>query len=145
MTGRALLIVLCHAVLCHAVLSRGDVSRSIVSRGVVSCSVVSLIVVTRCCVTQEDADREWKYARSVVWMQYLESTRMLPSPLNILPNVRNFLDFAAWILAVCRFPKGSRAKCSVEVRERRVENRRKERELLWASRDMKEERGVIHG
>ena len=55
---------------------------------------------------------------------------MLPSPLNILTNVRNFLDVAAWNLAACRFPKGSRARCSVEVRERWLENRGKE-EICW--------------
>lgn len=64
---------------------------------------------------QENADREWKYARSVVWMQYLESKRMLPSPLNILPNVRNLVDVTSWIIAVCRYPRGVRARCSIQV------------------------------
>ena len=64
---------------------------------------------------QENADREWKYARSVVWMQYLESKRMLPSPLNILPNVRNLVDVTSWIIAVCSYPRGVRARCSIQV------------------------------
>ena len=64
---------------------------------------------------QEHADLEWKYSRSVVWMQYLESQRMLPNPLNILPNARSIMDIALWIIAACRCQRGVKAGCSAGV------------------------------
>ena len=64
---------------------------------------------------QEHADLEWKHSRSVVWMQYLESQRMLPNPLNILPNVRSIMDIALWIIAVFRCQRGVKAGCSADV------------------------------
>merc|ERR1711970_1695675 len=39
----------------------------------------------------EHADKEWKFARTKLWMSYFEEDRsILPPPFNILPNVKMF-------------------------------------------------------
>ena len=44
------------------------------------------------------ADIEWKYARSRLWMTYIEDGSTLPPPLNLLPSVKWLIRFLASII-----------------------------------------------
>lgn len=39
---------------------------------------------------QGQADTEWKFARTKLWIDCFEKTSTLPSPYNILPNRNTF-------------------------------------------------------
>ena len=38
-------------------------------------------------VFQEDCDVEWKFARTKLWLNYIDNGSTLPAPFNILPSV----------------------------------------------------------
>lgn len=40
---------------------------------------------------EQQADEEWKFARTKLWMSYFEESATLPPPFNIFPTMKNFL------------------------------------------------------
>lgn len=45
---------------------------------------------------QSQADEEWKFARSKLWMSYFEDSGTLPAPFNILPSPKSFIYLLLW-------------------------------------------------
>lgn len=45
---------------------------------------------------QSQADEEWKFARSKLWMSYFEDTGTLPCPFNIIPSPKTFVYLTGW-------------------------------------------------
>uniref|UniRef100_A0A8C9RC16 Transient receptor potential cation channel subfamily C member 7 n=1 Tax=Scleropages formosus TaxID=113540 RepID=A0A8C9RC16_SCLFO len=39
---------------------------------------------------EEDADVEWKFARSKLWLSYFDEGRTLPAPFNLVPSPKSF-------------------------------------------------------
>ncbi|XP_074660576.1 short transient receptor potential channel 3-like [Tubulanus polymorphus] len=50
--------------------------------------------------TQEDADVEWKFARSELWKYYSQEAGMLPSPLNVIPTADDLVKLVKGCLGV---------------------------------------------
>ncbi|TKR67906.1 hypothetical protein L596_023980 [Steinernema carpocapsae] len=44
------------------------------------------------------ADTEWKFARSKLWMEYFEDTATLPPPFNMIPSPKSFYYGMHWII-----------------------------------------------
>ena len=49
-------------------------------------------------IPKNAADYEWKYARCVLWMWYIEQEGTMPAPFNIIPPAKIFLILAKKIL-----------------------------------------------
>ena len=65
---------------------------------------------------QENADQEWKFARSRLWMDFFEHEGFLPAPLNLLPTPLGVYEFFKWIgVKCCGGIKDGEAKCSTDV------------------------------
>lgn len=59
-----------------------------------------------CPLFQNDADAEWKYARSKLWMSYFEEGGTVPPPLNILPTPKTIWYVLLWFKdKMCRCSK----------------------------------------
>ncbi|XP_071802495.1 transient receptor potential-gamma protein-like isoform X3 [Asterias amurensis] len=49
-----------------------------------------------------DADMEWKFSRSKLWMSYFDELGTVPPPLNILPTPKTVYYFVRWLFCdVC--------------------------------------------
>lgn len=46
---------------------------------------------------QGQADTEWKFARTKLWIDCFEKMSTLPSPYNLLPNRKGFDRLAKWL------------------------------------------------
>ncbi|KAK7882965.1 hypothetical protein WMY93_029139 [Mugilogobius chulae] len=46
---------------------------------------------------QDHADKEWKFARTKLWMSYFEEGGTLPSPFNIIPSPKSLCYLIGWI------------------------------------------------
>nr|CFW94249.1 Eka-Trp1 protein [Euperipatoides kanangrensis] len=44
-------------------------------------------------VIEDHADREWKFARSKLWMSYFDEGATLPSPFNVIPSPKSLFYF----------------------------------------------------
>ncbi|XP_065321156.1 short transient receptor potential channel 4-like [Gordionus sp. m RMFG-2023] len=44
---------------------------------------------------QDNADVEWKFARTAVWMSYFEDGRTLPPPINLLPSMKSIMKLCS--------------------------------------------------
>ncbi|KPP71643.1 short transient receptor potential channel 3-like [Scleropages formosus] len=42
---------------------------------------------------QDDADVEWKFARSKLWLSYFDNGKTLPPPFSIVPSPKSFFQF----------------------------------------------------
>lgn len=62
---------------------------------------------------QNNADVEWKFARTRVWLSYFEEGGTLPPPFNLIPSPKAIFDVFLWILNVMRADRS--AKCSFRV------------------------------
>lgn len=40
----------------------------------------------------DDADIQWKFSRTGMWMQYVDKGSVLPPPFNLLPNRKHFVE-----------------------------------------------------
>ena len=49
-----------------------------------------------------DSDMEWKFARTQLWMTYIDESSTLPVPLNMLPTPKNFRHAAKCVADVIR-------------------------------------------
>jgi len=47
---------------------------------------------------QDNADTEWKFARSKLWMSYFGDGGTVPPPFNIIPTPKTFWSFVTWLL-----------------------------------------------
>ncbi|XP_071821067.1 short transient receptor potential channel 4-like isoform X4 [Apostichopus japonicus] len=47
---------------------------------------------------EEDADIQWKFSRSRLWMSYFEGRGTMPPPFNLIPTPKSFYYFIKWIL-----------------------------------------------
>lgn len=45
---------------------------------------------------QSQADEEWKFARSKLWMSYFEDSGTLPAPFNIIPSPKSCIYLILW-------------------------------------------------
>ncbi|KAI1903790.1 hypothetical protein AGOR_G00030840 [Albula goreensis] len=43
---------------------------------------------------EDDADVEWKFARSKLWFSYFEEGRTLPVPFNLVPSPKTMVSLA---------------------------------------------------
>jgi transient receptor potential cation channel subfamily C protein 4 len=46
---------------------------------------------------QENADIEWKYARSKLWISYFEDGGTVPPPFNVIPTPKSTFRALTWI------------------------------------------------
>jgi len=46
---------------------------------------------------QSQADAEWKFARSKLWLSYFEDGGTLPAPFNILPSIKTLWRLILWL------------------------------------------------
>ena len=65
---------------------------------------------------QENADMEWRFARSTIWMGFFERRNLLPNPFTIIPTVRDIMDLLEWLAVKIRRPKDKKAMFSRSVK-----------------------------
>uniref|UniRef100_A0A8C7TFM4 Transient receptor potential cation channel, subfamily C, member 3 n=1 Tax=Oncorhynchus mykiss TaxID=8022 RepID=A0A8C7TFM4_ONCMY len=53
---------------------------------------------------EDDADVEWKFARSKLWLSYFDNGKTLPPPFSIIPTPKSFYHLIRWIVGMlhCR-------------------------------------------
>uniref|UniRef100_A0A8C8K5J7 Transient receptor ion channel domain-containing protein n=1 Tax=Oncorhynchus tshawytscha TaxID=74940 RepID=A0A8C8K5J7_ONCTS len=53
---------------------------------------------------EDDADVEWKFARSKLWLSYFDNGKTLPPPFSIVPTPKSFYHLIRWIVGMlhCR-------------------------------------------
>ncbi|XP_038867572.1 short transient receptor potential channel 3-like [Salvelinus namaycush] len=53
---------------------------------------------------EDDADVEWKFARSKLWLSYFDNGKTLPPPFSIVPTPKSFYHHIRWIVGIlhCR-------------------------------------------
>jgi len=62
-----------------------------------------LIALYLCACCQFDSDMEWKFARTKLWMTYIDESSTLPVPLNMIPTTKSFRYAAKFIVdVICR-------------------------------------------
>lgn len=78
---------------------------------------------------EEDADIQWKFSRSKLWMSYFEGRGTMPPPFNIVPTPKSFYYFIKWI---CHTINGDQYKLKVKERNKayREERERQYRETM---------------
>ena len=47
-------------------------------------------------IRQEQADIEWKFARSKLWMSYFEEGATVPPPFNVIPSPKSLFYLIRW-------------------------------------------------
>jgi hypothetical protein len=50
---------------------------------------------------QAEADTEWKFARTKLYMDYVTGEATLPVPFNIVPSPKTFLHFLGRLCRAC--------------------------------------------
>uniref|UniRef100_A0A915HER7 Ion transport domain-containing protein n=1 Tax=Romanomermis culicivorax TaxID=13658 RepID=A0A915HER7_ROMCU len=72
-----------------------------------SYGVISLVVLLNMLIAMmsnsyeyiaNQADVEWKYARSKLWIEYFEESGTLPPPFNIVPSPKTIYHMLCWVL-----------------------------------------------
>lgn len=53
-------------------------------------------------IVQENADIEWKFARTSVWLMFLEKGSTMPPPFNLIPNPKSIWASLKWLKEICR-------------------------------------------
>jgi hypothetical protein len=67
---------------------------------------------------QEQADTEWKFARTKLWMSYFEDGGTVPIPFNIIPTPKSFLYLFRWFFK--KFCSGTKFAKNEAIRTIRV-------------------------
>ncbi|XP_072015775.1 short transient receptor potential channel 4-like isoform X2 [Amphiura filiformis] len=73
-----------------------------------------------------DADMEWKFSRSKLWMSYFDELGTVPPPFNIIPSPKSIFRFMKWVLyCCCREDIGKKYKERIKsiIDERQVKSR----------------------
>ena len=52
-------------------------------------------------VWQSDSDMEWKFARTKLWMTYIDETSTLPVPFNMIPTVKSYRRASSVVAELC--------------------------------------------
>lgn len=52
---------------------------------------------------QENADMEWKFSRSQLWISYFVKRGFMPHPLNIIPSPLDIYVAIRYIISACRY------------------------------------------
>ncbi|XP_072167384.1 short transient receptor potential channel 4-like [Diadema setosum] len=75
---------------------------------VVLLNLLIAVMSSRYAVVESNADKEWKFSRSQVWLSYIsqEDEVTLPPPFNLLPSTKQIHDFFKW----CCSEKNKEAK-----------------------------------
>ncbi|CAB1325570.1 unnamed protein product, partial [Coregonus sp. 'balchen'] len=60
----------------------------------------------------DDADVEWKFARSKLWLSYFDNGKTLPPPFSIVPTPKSFYHHIRWIVGMLHCRKRSVKKDS---------------------------------
>ena len=47
-------------------------------------------------LSQENADREWKFSRARLWLSFIADDTVLPPPFNILPSLKQIRRTVAY-------------------------------------------------
>lgn len=68
--------------------------------------------------TSSQADEEWKFARSKLWMSYFEDSGTLPAPFNIIPSPKSCIYLLLWF-------KRNVFSCSLHQKRNRWQSIRK--------------------
>jgi len=54
------------------------------------------------CVAQTDCDVEWKFARTNLWMNYIDQGGTLPVPFNVVPTPKSCRYAWRWLRSLCQ-------------------------------------------
>lgn len=52
-----------------------------------------------------DSDMEWKFARTKLWMTYIDETSTLPVPFNMIPSAKSFMRASSVVANVSKRKK----------------------------------------
>ncbi|KAK3099549.1 hypothetical protein FSP39_006161 [Pinctada imbricata] len=98
------------------------------------------------------ADEEWKFARSRLWMSYFEDSGTLPAPFNIIPSPKTFYYLITWFRSkICVCSKDQKRNRWQSIRK--IVKKINEREIRYQNvmRDlikryiMQKQRGPLRG
>lgn len=53
-------------------------------------------------VLQGDCDVEWKFARTKLWMNYIDRSSTLPVPFNMFPSPKSMIYMWKWVKNACQ-------------------------------------------
>ncbi|KAI1285513.1 Transient receptor potential-gamma protein [Halotydeus destructor] len=83
-------------------------------------------------IISEQADTEWKFARTKLWMSYFEDGGTVPIPFNIIPTPKSLAYFSSWI---CKkfFSRTKFAKNEAMKTVRRKQRQASERDHRYQS------------
>lgn len=85
----------------------------------------------------DHADKEWKFARTKLWMSYFEEGGTLPSPFNIIPSPKSFYYLFCWIKRqLLRKPQIKRLETFETLGRRAAENVRLSHEYQEVLRNL---------
>ena len=56
---------------------------------------------------QENADVEWKFASTSMWLAYLQTGDVVPAPFNLLPSWVDMKKAAKYLYGLCHKEQGS--------------------------------------
>lgn len=66
---------------------------------------------------QSQADTEWKFARSKLWLSYFEAGGTLPTPFNIIPTPKTMWSLISWLRkTICCCTKGAKNSRWLRIR-----------------------------
>ena len=80
--------------------------------------ILWIIIIMYTIIPQGDCDVEWKFARTRLWMNYIEEGSTLPVPFNLFPTIKSVKYGIRW----CRdlLSPGSEAVLDYEVAKRKT-------------------------
>lgn len=58
--------------------------------------------------TSENEELEWKFQRTLIWIQYSRLHLRRPPPMNLIPNPRKIADCLSRLCEVCKNRLGTR-------------------------------------
>ena len=71
---------------------------------------------------QEQADTEWKFARSKLWMSYFSDGATVPPPFNIIPTPKSILYLLKWLSKIlCAQTKKAKTEALKTIRVNMIE------------------------
>ena len=50
---------------------------------------------------QGDTDVEWKFARTKLWLTFIDESTTLPPPFNIIPTPKTLKSLCEWVKESC--------------------------------------------
>uniref|UniRef100_A0A3B1ISV7 Transient receptor potential cation channel, subfamily C, member 3 n=2 Tax=Astyanax mexicanus TaxID=7994 RepID=A0A3B1ISV7_ASTMX len=64
---------------------------------------------------EDDADVEWKFARSKLWLSYFDNGKTLPPPFSIVPSPKSFVHCISKLISLLRCRRRRRLNKDVEL------------------------------